>query len=108
MNGIKHYDRLVKAGELEEAEMYLPSTGRNTNPADLELRDFEETENKSFAMNWEEESEGECWNELEPVLQEIGEYAFEKLQNMNIADNFELAVNGSNDWYEFVWNKESK
>ena len=32
------YDKFIAKGKLEEAELYLPETGRNTNPADFELR----------------------------------------------------------------------
>jgi hypothetical protein len=99
----KHYDRLIKEGNVEQSQLYLPEEGRNINPADFDLRDYLELENTSFQMNWESETDGECWDVLEPELKEIGEYAFSKLKQLNLHPDFELAVNGRQDWYEFTW-----
>ena len=102
----KHYDRLMAQEKFEEAQSFLPEKRRNTNSADFELRDLVEISNLSFPMNWEEESDGDCWIELTPLLLEIGNFAFEKLQKLNLHDEFELAVNGPEDWYEYVFKKE--
>ncbi|WP_146153479.1 hypothetical protein [Adhaeribacter arboris] len=102
----KHYDRLIAKGEFEEAQSFLPETRRNTNPADFELRDLVEISNLSFPINWEEESDGACWNELEPLLLKIGEQTFHRLQELNLHQEFKLAVNGPEDWYEHIWKKE--
>ncbi len=104
----KHYDRLIEENDLEQAELFKPIENRNTNTADFELSNYKIIDNKSFGLNWEEDSEGACWDELEPILIELGEYAFEKIQDLNITDDFELSVNGRNDWYEYVWNKNLK
>ncbi|QHT71103.1 hypothetical protein GXP67_32840 [Rhodocytophaga rosea] len=99
----KHYERLLNEGNIDQAQLYLPEEGRNTNPADFELRDYVELDNKSFQINWESETDGECWDILEHELKEIGEYAFVKIKQLNIHADFELAVNGRQDWYEFTW-----
>lgn len=101
----KHHDRLIEEEDYEQAELFKPIKGRNVNPADFELRDFGTTDHQSFELDWEENSSGDCWDELEPALIELGEYAFKKMQELNIKNDFELSVNGRNDWYEYVWNK---
>ena len=102
----KHYERLIAAGDFQEAEMFKPNVGRNTNPTDFELRDLVEVSHQSFPQNWEEDTEGECWNELQPLLIEVGNLAFESLQVLNLHQEFELAVNGPEDWYEYTWKEE--
>ncbi len=77
--------------------------GRNYSPADFELRNFILITNQSFEENWEENSKGKCWEEVEPILKEIGEYAFDKIKQLPIHKDFELGVNGRSDWYEFSW-----
>jgi len=100
----KHYDKLIKENKADEAEMYLPSEGRSSNPADFELSNFTECDNNAFDENWEQASNGKCWAELEPMLMQIGEAAFIEIQRMNLSPDFQLGVNGRNDWYEFTWN----
>ena len=65
----KYYDQYLAEGDLEQAELFKPNTStRVCNPPDFELRDFEETTHKSFPENWEGETDGNCWKELEPAL----------------------------------------
>jgi hypothetical protein len=99
----KYYEQYLAEGDLEQAKLFEPRTGRNCNPADFELRDFEEIKNQSMPNHWEAESNGRCWTKLEPALKEIGDYAFERIAKLNIHSNFELAVNGKLDWYQFTW-----
>ena len=40
------------------------------------------------------------------ALKEIGEYAFNNIDRLKIHPDFELSVNGSQDWYEFTWKKD--
>jgi len=101
----KYYDKYVSEGDFEQAKLFEPTGIRNDNPADFELSDFVQIENSSFENNWEKNSDGKCWNELEPILKEMGEYAFIKLQTTKTHSEFELSVNGRNDWYEFIWKK---
>ncbi len=99
----KYYDQYLAEGDLEQAALFKPTGTRNYNPADFELRDFVEIKNTSIENNWEENSGGNCWDELEPALKEIGAYAFSQVQTLKIHSEFELSVNGRQDWYEFVW-----
>ena len=73
------------------------------NPADFELRDFEEMIHKSFPENWETDTNGKCWNELQPVLIKIGDIYFPKLKSLNIEKGFELSINSEQDWYDKTW-----
>src|SRR5829696_10540471 len=97
----KYYDQYIGEGDLEQAELFKPNEGtRMCNPADFELRDFEEVTHKSFPENWESETEGKCWEELEPVLTKIGEIYFTKIKELNVEDGFELSINSERDWYD--------
>ncbi len=102
----KYFDQYIAEGELEQAKLFEPLTSRNCNPADFELKDFIEIKNKSIPKNWEDKTDGKCWELLEPALKEIGEYAFNKIDSFKIHSDFELSVNGSQDWYEFAWRKK--
>jgi hypothetical protein len=99
----KKYDEFLAEGNLEMAELFKTTAERNCNPADFILRDFIEIEHPDFDENWESESDGKCWALLIPTLTEIGEYAFEKIQSLNLENDFELAVNSDRDWYDKTW-----
>ena len=104
----KYYDKYMAAGDFEQAKRFAPKEERNTNPVGFQLRDFSEINNSTIEMNWEENSEGACWEDLDPCLKEIGSYAFNKIIQLNVHDQFELSVNGSEDWYQVIWNKNNK
>jgi hypothetical protein len=99
----KYYDKHIAQGDLEQAKLFEPIKTRNCNPADFELRDFEELSNASIPDNWEERTKGRCWDLLEPALKEVGEYTFDKIRSQKIHVDFEMSVNGRQDWYEFTW-----
>ncbi|MBD2715665.1 hypothetical protein KBK19_11515 [Microvirga sp. STR05] len=101
----KHYDSYIEKGDYEKAKLYAPVESRNDNPAVFELADFVETQHVGIELNWEYESDGKCWNILTPLLQEVGDYAFEQVKILKLHSDFELAVNGPNDWYELTWPK---
>ncbi|MBK8086695.1 MAG: hypothetical protein IPK31_01190 [Chitinophagaceae bacterium] len=99
-----YYAQFLAEGDLEQAELFKPKVEiRSCNPANFELRDFEEMTHRSFPENWESETNGNCWRELEPALVEIGNYAVSKIKNLNIDDNFELSINSNKDWYDKTW-----
>jgi hypothetical protein len=58
---------------------------------------------ETFPENWEEKTNGACWDLLEPALKKVGEYALEKIRHEKTNPDFELSVNGRQDWYEFTW-----
>lgn len=87
----------------ERGREFDESEDRNCSPADFALRNYVLIDNFSFPSDWEHDSEGVCWNSLEPVLKEIGVWAFEELKKLNLHPKFELGVNGRSDWYEFTW-----
>ncbi|KAB1231596.1 hypothetical protein [Chryseobacterium viscerum] len=101
----EQYDEFIAEGDVDSAELFKPETWikRNCNPANFELKDFEEISHPNIPINWEYEKGGRCWQQLKPALTEIGNYAFKQIQKMTIEEDFELAVNGKNDWYETVW-----
>lgn len=102
-----HYDKHMAAGDTEQAKLFEPTETRNTNPADFELMDFRIANHASYIpRGWEEQTEGDCWEVLSPALSEVGNYAFERLQSLRLHPQFELAVNGPEDWYEFTWPKQ--
>jgi len=102
----KYYEKHIANGDLEQAKLFEPITTRNSNPADFELSDFLQIKNKSIPRNWEEKTEGQCWELIEPILKEIGEYAFSRIDKLKIHTDIELGVNGRQDWYEFTWNNK--
>jgi hypothetical protein len=100
----KYYEQYLEEGDLTQAELFKPNLGtRVCNPADFVLRDFEEMTHRSFPENWESETDGDCWKELEPALIQIGDYAFSKIKYLNIEDNFQLSINSDKDWYDKTW-----
>ena len=100
----KYYDLYLAEGDIEQAELFKPlSDTRICNPADFELRDFEEISHCSFSENWESDTDGKCWKELEPALIEIGDYTFLKIKNLNLDEGFELSINSEKDWYDKTW-----
>lgn len=100
----KYYDQYIEEGDLDQAELFKPNEGtRICNPANFELRDFEEATHKSFLENWENETDGKCWKDLEPALVEIGEIYFPKIKTLNVEDGFELSINSEQDWYDKTW-----
>lgn len=101
----RYSDSYLEKKEYEKAKRYIPVEGRNDNPADFELHDLRETRHTCFSIDWEEETEDEVWDILEPNLQEVGEYAFRKSQLLKRHPEFELGINGRSDWYEIIWHK---
>ena len=100
----KYYEYHLAEGNKKQASLFKPMTGaRFYNPANFQLRDFEETNHKSFPRHWEEITNEKCWKELEPALIEIGEYAFSILYGLNIEEGFELSINSNRDWYDKSW-----
>lgn len=101
----EEYEELIEEGDLEGAELFKPETWiqRNCNPANFELRDFEEVTHADFPINWEYQKGGKCWSQLQPALIEIGNYAFNKIQEMQMDPDFELAINSKKDWYDKIW-----
>ncbi len=101
----KYFDEYTAEGDFEQAKLFEPTGTRNCSPADFELRDYVLLNNASIPEDWEEQSDGDCWDTLGPLLQQVGKYAFDILVAANIAPDFELSVNGREDWYEFTWAK---
>lgn len=100
----KIYDYHLTEGNLEDAAKFKPFKGtRVFNPADFELRCFEEADHKSFPKGWEEKTNGRCWKQLEPALIEIGDYAFMLSKVLNLEKGFELSINSKKDWYDTTW-----
>ncbi|WP_139924114.1 hypothetical protein [Hymenobacter sp. DG01] len=102
----RHQLRLSAVEDQQKSEVFEPLTGHNDNPADFEIPDFEEVQHECIELNWEFDSDGECWDLLEPALQEIGNYAFVQSHLLQKHPEFELAVNGRHDWYESTWPKQ--
>jgi len=98
----KYYDEHMAEGDMEQAKLFEPIS-RNCNPADFELRGFVELSNYSIPENWETDTGGRCWDILEPAMKELGEYTLDRIHKEKIHPDFELSVNGRQDWYEFTW-----
>jgi hypothetical protein len=99
----KYFDHHMKSGDIEQAKLFEPEITRNCNPASFELSELEIIENKSFQPNWEELSQGACWDELEEALKDIASESLQKLSALSLHPEFELSVNGREDWYMFTW-----
>jgi len=100
----KYYNQYLAEGDIEQAELFNPNQNiKICNPADFELRDFEQVSHQRFKKAWKSETEAECWTEIEPFLIEIGSYTFSKIKELNTEDGFELAINSNEDWYDKTW-----
>lgn len=102
----EQYLKCLEKGNLQQAELFKEQLDsydniiRETNPADFELCDFVSLENKSFAMNYEEENCEECWKLAAPILEEVAQFAYREVrESLNVHPQFEVAVNGEEDWY---------
>lgn len=72
----------MAAGDIEMAQLLNPiNDTRMGNPADYDLRNYRLIMHRSFPKDWESDTEGLCWEQLEPALVEIGNYCFSKLNN---------------------------
>lgn len=104
----KYYKYFASQGNLEAAAGFKPNKKtRVFNPADFELRCFEETDNKSFQKGWEHKTNGRCWQQLEPALIEIGDYAFMLSKVLELEKGFELSINSKIEWYDTTWRENT-
>ncbi len=101
----KHYDRLMAAGDVEQAKLFAPSKpdARNCSPADFKYRDYGELDNKAFPFLWNEKAEGNYWDELEAAILQVGEMSLALLKQLRLHPKAELGMNGPRDWYEHTW-----
>jgi len=89
---------IKKANEFLAEHSLEPITGnRFGDPADFELRNFEEITHVTVPSKWY------------PSLVKIGKHAFfEMIKELNIdRQNFELGINSTKDWYAKTWNIDS-
>lgn len=98
----REYAKYVAAGDTEMARLFSRPDGahRNTNPADFAFRDICSIEHSSFATGWEDQTEGRCWDELEPALLRIREYALDRYSQLPHHPKARLAMNSQRDWYD--------
>lgn len=93
-----HFDTKQSSDEFDSPEY------RNYSPADFKYGDFQSFDNKSFIENWEDETDGKCWNVLSPILNQI---CLKLLQNevneLKKHQDFILTCSGPNDWCEFEY-----
>jgi hypothetical protein len=99
----QHYDRLMAAGETAEAELFLPAVGRAWNPADFEFSELESAEHTCFPRNWAEISDGTCWEQLEPALADVAQYAIARFADLNTEKGAVLGINSHRDWIDKTW-----
>lgn len=98
-----HYDRYIAAGDADMAALFEAQATRNCSPADFAYREIVSCKHKSFPANWEAVSDGKCWDDLEPALRELAEWARHELRNLETESDAELAVNSRRDWYDATW-----
>ena len=99
----KHYDRLMAAGETEDADFFLPAVGRAWNPADFAYSELETAEHTCFPRNWAEISDDLCWNQLEPALTDVAKYAIARFAELNTEEDAILGINSRRDWIDKTW-----
>jgi hypothetical protein len=91
----KYYEKYIAEGDFETAEFYKPRDEiRHCNPADFELRDFEEFGHSFVPSKWYS------------ILVKFGKFTFEKIiKELNVdKQNFEVGINSTKDWYDKTWN----
>lgn len=94
------YERLMAEGKTENAKQFAPrEIERNANPADFAVQ-LLSTKHDAFQRNWEETSDGACWDLLEPALLRAAEMAEEVFSVLPLHTNARLAVNSRRDWYD--------
>ena len=96
-------ERLLAVGDTDMAALFMPQSGRNANPADFAVAGIAECEHTSFPQGWEQASDGECWDTLEPALLEVGELARVAFADLPLHPEAELSVNSRRDWYDHTW-----
>jgi hypothetical protein len=103
----KQYQRHLANGDTEQAALFEDYPDRNFNPADFDMPEFEVVAHRQFPAEWESNSDGACWEVLEPILQEVGDWLFQEAATLRCHPDFELSVCGGEDWYQFVWVKNT-
>lgn len=103
--GQKYHDQYMADGDVERARQFtpLPLDGRNTNPADFAYPLYAEIQHQSFPEGWEQDSDGACWDVLEPALRHVGESARVAFAELLLHPEAELGVNSRHDWYDEAW-----
>jgi len=98
-----HYEGAIADGDHALAEFFKPQTSRNYNPADFFLTRFRQTKHRSIEHAWETNSDGKCWEALEPALYQVGTFANMLLANLKLHPEAELGVNSRLDWFDAAW-----
>ncbi len=93
-------ERLRASGTLEGADNWQDQDERICNPADFVYPNIAEFTHNSISPGWEEESEGQCWDVLEPVLLEVRAMAQRVFSDLSLDPEAELSVNSRLDWYD--------
>lgn len=94
-------ERLIASGNIEGAARWKDQEGRVCNPADFAFPNIAECTHGSMPIGWEEESEGKCWDILEPALLEVREMAQGAFSDLRLDTMAELSVNSRQDWYDY-------
>ncbi len=95
----KERERLLAEGEAEMAALYGIES-RNCSPADFEFRDFAEFRHRWFPPNWEENSDGACWELLLPILRQVASHAGAEFAKLSHEPDAILGINSSRDWFD--------
>ena len=90
----------LAAGDPEMAVLLGTLPPRNRNPADFMLREVASTEHRSFPPRWEDDSQGDCWEDLASALRTVRAEAVEVFSGLWLHTEAELAVNSASDWYD--------
>lgn len=94
------YEKLMAGGQTELAKHFAPREfERESSSADFALQVLS-IQHSAFPWNWEETSEGACWDVLEPALLKAAETAEKIFSVLPLHTNARLAVNSRRDWYD--------
>ena len=93
-------ESLLASGNTDGAERCRDQEGRVCNPADFAYPNVAERAHASMPIEWEDTSEGECWNILEPVMLEVRDLASRAFADILLDSDAELSVNSQEDWYD--------
>lgn len=93
-------ESLLASGNTEGATLCRNQEGRVCNPADFAYPNVSECAHASMLVEWEDTSEGECWEILEPIMLDVRDLASRAFADIRLDSDAELSVNSQEDWYD--------
>jgi hypothetical protein len=102
-----YYDEHMAEGDEEMAALFLPTEGRNQNPADFLFNKIATVEHRSFigearpiAIAGDTPPDSPIWPMLKPLLQIVQKRAHSLYRDLRLHTDARIAINSPRSWYD--------